>query len=75
MPASDAYALVEYVYDRPKGLVPQEIGGAYLTLAVLSASIYENLDACGEAELARCWEKIDKIRQKQANKPKGALPQ
>lgn len=69
MPRADALLLVDYVYGRPAGARRQEIGGAMLTLASLAeCQGYDMLNA-GEAELARVWKNIEKIRAKQAAKP------
>ncbi|WP_197975624.1 DUF551 domain-containing protein [Rhizobium sp. CFBP 8762] len=73
--AGRAHALVEYVFNRPVGDPEQEAGGVQLTFASLCLANGLDMDTCGEAELARVWEKIDKIRAKQAAKPTGsALP-
>jgi hypothetical protein len=70
-----AHALVEYVFNRPVGEAFQEVGGVKVTLAALCNPHGINMDAAAEAELARVWTKIDKIRAKQASKPVGsALP-
>ena len=46
-----------------------------LTLAALCDTAGENMTACGQSELARVWDDIEKIRAKQAAKPVGsALP-
>lgn len=64
-----------YVYGRPKGEPRQEVGGAMLTLAAYCEAHDIDMQAAGDAELARVWSKIDKIRAKQAAKPTGsALP-
>jgi hypothetical protein len=67
---TEAYQLVGYVYGRPAGEPQQEVGGVLLTLAALcSANDFDMLN-CGEVELARVWTKVEKIRSKQAAKPK-----
>lgn len=66
---SEAQQLVEYVYDRPWGEPKQEAGGVMVTLAALCLANGMDMQAVGEAELARVWTKIDKIRAKQAAKP------
>ena len=75
-PKDDALALVEYVYSRDIGDPPQEVGGVMVTLAALCLANELDMHECGETELARIWTKVEKIRAKQAAKPKGsALPQ
>ena len=72
----DAIALVQYVYSRPTGQPELEVGGVMVTLAGLCAAIGLDMDASGEKELQRNWERIDAIRQKQATKPLNSpLPQ
>lgn len=73
---SEAHQLVDYVYGRPAGEKTQEVGGAVLTLAALCLAQGIDMQAAGETELRRVWTKIDKIRAKQAAKPKHSpLPQ
>lgn len=68
--------VLDYVYSRPVGDVKQEIGGTIITLSVLCSIFDVALDEQAETELERIWEKIDKIREKQLNKPKfSPLPQ
>lgn len=69
---SEAHQLVDYVFDRPAGEKKQEVGGVMLTLAGLCLAQKIDMHACGEAELARVWNKIEQIREKQAAKPKNS---
>lgn len=72
----DVLMLVDYVYNRPLGSRHQEIGGVMTTLASLCLANDEDMGQCGEEELQRNWFNIEKIRAKQAGKPKdSALPQ
>jgi len=66
----DCMRLIDYVYGRPVGEAHQEVGGTLLTLACLCFATKMRLAECGEAELARVWKNIEKIRAKQAAKPK-----
>ncbi len=68
--ASEAHQLVDYVFDRPVGEKPQEVGGVMVTLAALCFAQSLDMDDCGEVELTRIWTKIEQIRAKQASKPK-----
>lgn len=71
MTASEAHQLVDYVYGRPTGETHQEVGGVMVTLAALCCALDQmEMDAEGEVELARVWNNIEKIRAKQAAKPK-----
>jgi len=67
---SEAHQLVNYVFDRPIGEITQEVGGVMLTLAALCNAREVNLASAADVELARVWTKIEKIRAKQAAKPK-----
>jgi hypothetical protein len=68
--ASEAHQLVDYVYGRPIGELHQEVGGVMNTLAALCLASGVNLNEAAETELARVWTKVEKIRAKQAAKPK-----
>lgn len=73
---SEAIQLVAYVYGRDIGDREQEAGGAMVTLAALCSAHGIDMHECADRELARCWEKIDQIRAKQAAKPDHSpLPQ
>lgn len=69
---SEAHQLVEYVFGRPVGERGQEVGGVMVTLAALCEAFDTHMDACAECEIARINtpEMIEKIRAKQAAKPK-----
>ncbi len=70
-----AHALVEYVFNRPVGHPPQEVGGVMVTLAAFCNISGINIQNEAAEELVRIWFKIDQIRAKQASKPTGsALP-
>lgn len=69
-PPSEAHQLVDYVYGRQVGDAAQEVGGVMVTLAALCLANGLDMAAAGDTELARVWTKIDKIRAKQAAKPK-----
>lgn len=68
--ASEAHQLVDYVFGRPVGEPPQEVGGVMVTLAALCRASGIDMHAAGETELARIWTKVKAIRDKQAAKPK-----
>lgn len=71
MTADQARDLVAYVFARPAGDVPQEIGGTMVTLAALCAGRGVDLDASAWGELARVLrpETMERVRAKHANKP------
>ena len=66
----EALQLVDYVFDRPIGEPAQEVGGVMVTLAALCLASHFDMHQAGEIELARIWTKVEKIRAKQAAKPK-----
>lgn len=70
--ASEAHQLVDYVFGRPAGDPPQELGGVMVTLAALCLAHGLDMHAAGDIELDRiCDPDIrDKIRAKQTAKPK-----
>ena len=68
--ASEAHQLVDYVFNRAVGEPHQEVGGTMVTLAALCSAAQLDMAACGEIELSRVWTCIEKIRVKQAAKPK-----
>lgn len=67
---SEALQLVRYVFGRPVGDPPQEVGGVMVTLAALCTPSDLDMEECGDAELDRVWTRIDAIRAKQAAKPR-----
>lgn len=67
---SEAHQLVDYVFGRETGEIKQECGGVMVTLAALCQAHNIDMNECGEVELARVWSCKDKIRAKQAAKPK-----
>ena len=69
---SETTRLVEYVFGRPAGEPKQEVGGVLVTLAALCHANRIQMYAAGEAELLRIKqpEVMEKIRAKQAAKPK-----
>lgn len=77
MTKEEAHQLVEYVFNRPLGEPSQEAGGTMVTLAALCIANNINLHHAAEVELTRVNqpEMIEKIRRKNASKPKfGPLP-
>ncbi|MBZ9600687.1 hypothetical protein [Phyllobacterium chamaecytisi] len=62
--------LEEYTYSRPKGEPSQEVGGVMVTLAAFCLAHGLDMHEAGETELTRIWTKVEKIRAKQAAKPK-----
>jgi NTP pyrophosphatase (non-canonical NTP hydrolase) len=72
---SEAHQLVDYVYGRDQGEINQEVGGVMVTLAALCLASGVDMHEAAEAELARVWTKVEKIRAKHFAKPKfSALP-
>ncbi len=63
-------SLREYVWGREVGNPEQEAGGVMVTLAAYCLAHGLDMHDAGETELARIWTRVDKIRAKQAAKPK-----
>lgn len=61
--------LVDYVYNREEGHIPQEVGGVLVCLAALCEVHKVDMTVAGMNELHRIWPKIEQIRAKQAAKP------
>lgn len=68
--AEEAHQLVDYVFGRPVGEKYQEVGGVMITLSALCNVHDIHIDNAAEKELHRVWRNIEKIREKQASKPK-----
>lgn len=66
----DAEQLAKYVWGRPVGELPQEIGGVMHTLMVLAEVMGENVKSCLDEESTRVEtpEMRKKIREKQVSK-------
>lgn len=62
--------LVNYVFNRPVGDTPQEVGGVMITLAAYCHVANVNMHNCGWVELERINqpEVLEKIRKKQEAK-------
>jgi NTP pyrophosphatase (non-canonical NTP hydrolase) len=67
---AEALQLVDYVFGREQGDIGQEVGGVMNTLAALCLARDLDMIEAGHIELDRCWTKVEKIRAKQAAKPK-----
>ncbi len=63
-----ALAMVEYVFERPKGEVVQEVGGVMVTLAALCSVQGLNIQYSAEKELERVNRNSAQIRKKQSQK-------
>lgn len=70
LPIEQAHAMVDYVYGRPVGETFQEVGGTIVCLALLCSIHGIDIETAGITEIARCWDNMEKIRAKQAQKPK-----
>lgn len=70
MSRGEAHWMVDYVFNRDKGELPQEVGGAMVCLAALCNQKGINMFEAAAVELKRVWPLMDKIRAKQAAKPR-----
>lgn len=71
-PVERVAMLRDYVWSRPVGEPAQEMGGAYVTLALYAWAHGLDMRVAAETELARIWLKAEAIREKQKTKPKGS---
>ena len=71
---SQAFELLNYTYNRPSGIVRQEVGGVLTTLGIFCTVHDISLEMAAREELDRICEPdmMDRIRQKQAAKPHGS---
>ncbi len=67
--ASEAHQIVDYVFSRPVGDLPQEVGGMMNCLALFCTAHDLDMIKCAEDELERVWQIIEKIKTKRATKP------
>lgn len=75
-PAERVATLRDYTWSRPVGEPSMEVGGVMVCLAALCLEAGLDMHEAAEAELARIWTMVEKIRAKQLTKPKGSpLPQ
>lgn len=63
-----AHRLVDRVFDNPPGEAAQEVGGAFVTLAVATSVLGLDAMECWSKELSRIQGKMPEIRAKQALK-------
>lgn len=68
--SEEAISLVDYVYSRPIGEKFQEVGGVLTTLHALCRANQINMHDAGDKALIENWSRIEKIREKQKNKPR-----
>lgn len=69
MKKEEAQQLLDYVFDRPPGVPFQEFGGVALTLCAMASANLFVVEDCAVVELQRCWDRIEKIREKENAKP------
>lgn len=74
IPRSHIDQIVNYVYERPKGEIDQEVGGVMLTLACLCEAHEIELADCAETELYRVQNPVTmaRIRMKNKTKPRNS---
>lgn len=65
----EAIALVEYVYNRPKGATVQEVGGVMVTLSTLCDAEQVDLEDAAFNEVKRVESMVEQIRVRHAAKP------
>lgn len=72
----EALGLLDYVFSRAAGDPVQEVGGVAMTLAALCSASDIDMENAAQVELGRVEASIEKIRAKQAAKPRHSpLPQ
>jgi hypothetical protein len=68
MPKEKALEMLDYVYSRPVGDLPQEVGGVYVCLAALCGAHKEDMEELGKRELERVRDKSEEIKRKHESK-------
>lgn len=58
-----------HTYSRPVGEINDELGGVTICLYLLAEALNINCEANFYQTLQKCWERINKIREKQKTKP------
>jgi len=71
---SEAHQMVDYVFDKPIGHKPQEVGGVMVTLAALCLAHGIDMHEAGDAELTRVWGLLTEIKARHDAKPKFTPP-
>ncbi len=65
----EALKVVDYVFSRSRGTPAIEIGDVMISLAALANRHEVNMEEAGELRLIGCWQNVEHIRAKQAEKP------
>lgn len=63
------HEIVDWVFDRPAGDIPDEVGGVMNTLAPLCTAHGVDLAVAADVTLEKCWRNSDRIREKHRRKP------
>ena len=66
----DVSSMQDYIYNRKKGDIDNEIGGVLVTLAGLATAHMINMEGVARDSLLSCWARSLHIRQKNETKPK-----
>lgn len=69
MTKEECLQLIEYVYYRPIGEIDDEVSGTITTLAAFCQFHGLSLGLCAKQGLHKCFDKIDKIREKHNSAP------
>lgn len=69
IPKEDVIRSADYVYDRPKGEIKDEVGGTGVAFLVYCAVSGISAVECILTELKKNWGRIEKIRSRQSSKP------
>lgn len=70
VPIQMAAAITHRVYNRPKGLLPQEMGGVIVCWSIMAAALGMQPSGIMDEALSDCWGRQDAIRAKLADKIK-----
>lgn len=65
LPKEDALKIIDWVYSRPAGEVPQEVGGVCVTLSAFCSAHDIQMHKAAGTEIARCLMNTKKIQARQ----------
>lgn len=65
-----AHAILDWKYDGTPGSIASEVGGTYLTLALLCEGYGLDMIRIADGTLDGCWDRKEQIKAKQKTKPR-----
>lgn len=69
---SEIMVIMDSVFSKPIGDLFNEVGGTFTTLTSVCTAANISLQDAANVEKARCWQRIEEIREKDKKKPLGS---